>query len=203
MPCYSVAAQFNRYLYNIMGHQKMNRKPLNHKSYGHIAHLPGSRMGPSDHKCHEGQKRIACQKLRDKHDRVIVQEKLDGSNVGVCLINNTILPITRAGYLANTSPFKMHHIFNNWVYENEKRFRAVLIEGERLCGEWLLVAHGTKYNLPHEPFVAFDLMVKKHHRTPFDKFSLLAEKGDFVIPHVIHDGGPISVKIALSEVVES
>jgi len=36
-----------------------NRKPLGGKSYGHIAHLPGSRMGPGDHKCHEGQKRIA------------------------------------------------------------------------------------------------------------------------------------------------
>lgn len=177
----------------------MNRKPLNHKSYGHIAHLPGSRMGPSDHKCHEGQIKIACEETRDKHDRVIVQEKLDGSNVGVCLVNNTILPITRAGYLANTSPFKMHHAFNDWVYENEARFRAVLSEGERICGEWLLVAHGTLYNLPHEPFVAFDLMVKKHNRVPFDKFSLLAEKGDFIIPYVIHDGGPLSVETALTQ----
>jgi len=180
----------------------MNRKPLNHKNYGHIAHLPGSRMGPGDHKCHEGQMKIACEKTRDKHDRVIIQEKLDGSNVGVCLVNNTILPITRAGYLADTSPFEMHHIFNNWAHENEKRFRAILAEGERLCGEWLLVAHGTKYNLPHEPFVAFDLMVKKHDRAPFDKFSLLAAKGDFITPYIIHDGEPLSVETALSQLGE-
>jgi hypothetical protein len=58
-------------------------KPLGIKNYGHIAHLPGSRMGPGDHKCHTGQERIATRQTRDRHDLVIVQEKLDGSNVGV------------------------------------------------------------------------------------------------------------------------
>jgi len=177
----------------------MNKKPLGYKNYGSIPHLPGSRLGPGDHTCNEGQMRIACKKVRDKHDRVIVQEKLDGSNVGICLINNSILPITRAGYLAVTSPWKMHHIFNNWVYENEKRFREVLNEGERLCGEWLLVAHGTRYKLSHEPFVAFDIMVKKYDRVPYDKFSWLVKKGDFITPFTIHDGGPLSIESALTK----
>jgi len=35
------------------------RKPLGIKSYGSIPHLPGSRIGIGDHKCHEGQERIA------------------------------------------------------------------------------------------------------------------------------------------------
>ena len=58
-----------------------NNKPLGRKNYGSIPHLPGSRMGEADHKCSEGQARIATEKARDKHDRVICQEKLDGSNV--------------------------------------------------------------------------------------------------------------------------
>ena len=136
----------------------MSKKPLGHKNYGSIPHLPGSRMGIADHKCHDGQKQIACVALRNKHDRVIVQEKLDGSNVGVILLNSEVVAITRAGYKANTSPYAMHHSFNAWVNIHRDRFRAVLKEGERLCGEWMLVAHGTKYDLPHEPFVAFDIM---------------------------------------------
>lgn len=44
------------------------RKPLGIKSYGSIAHLPGSRISVGDHKCHEGQKRIATEKTRDRHD---------------------------------------------------------------------------------------------------------------------------------------
>ncbi len=53
-------------------------KPLGIKNYGHIPHLPGSRMGPGDHHCDAGQARIATQTLRDRHDSVIVLEKLDG-----------------------------------------------------------------------------------------------------------------------------
>jgi len=66
------------------------RKPLGIKSYGSIAHLPGSRIGIGDHKCHDGQMRIATEKARDRHDRIIVQEKLDGSNVGIARLNGEI-----------------------------------------------------------------------------------------------------------------
>jgi len=175
----------------------MIRKPLGHKNYGSIAHLPGSRLGNGDHKCHEGQEKIACRKARDKHDRVIVQEKLDGSNVGVARIDDILYPLTRAGYIANTSPYKMHHIFFNWVFENLDRFMAVLKNGDRLCGEWLLVAHGTIYDLPHEPFVPFDIMGKKHNRMPYDEFTQRIEIGSFIKPHLISDGHPLSIDDAM------
>jgi len=175
----------------------MNRKPLGHKNYGHISHLPGSRIGPSDHKCDEGQKRIACEKARDKHDRIIVQEKLDGSNVGVARIDDILHPLTRVGYLANTSPYKQHHIFYNWVFENTERFMTVLKNGERLCGEWLYQAHGTKYELIHEPFVAFDIMLRKHNRMAFDNFKERLS-GLFVVPRVISDGAPLSIEKAMA-----
>ncbi len=180
-----------------MVNQMIKKKPLGHKSYGHIPHLPGSRMGSGDHKCHEGQQKIACEKGRDKYDRIIVQEKLDGSNVGIALLNETILPLTRSGYKAHTSPYKMHHEFKDWVYQNKKRFRMALKEGERICGEWLLVAHGTRYNLPHEPFVAFDIMVKQN-RMPYDEFKDRAQLGEFVTPHVISDNGPFPIDDAMS-----
>jgi len=174
----------------------MKRKPLGHKNYGHIPHLPGSRMGAGDHKCHAGQEKIACRKVRDKYDRIIVQEKLDGSNVGIARIDDILYPLTRSGYIANTSPFKMHHSFNDWVFTNMDRFMAVLKNGERLCGEWLLVAHGTYYELPHEPFVAFDIMTDKHNRMTFDEFRNRINNY-FVIPHVISDNGPISIEKAM------
>jgi len=173
----------------------MKKKPLGHKNYGHIPHLAGSRMGPGDHKCHEGQEKIACKKTRDRYDRVIVQEKLDGSNVGVARIDDILYPLTRAGYIANTSPFKMHHEFHNWVFENSDRFMSVLQNGERLCGEWLLVAHGTIYNLPHEPFAAFDIISDKHKRMPFDDF-IKRINNKFVTPHVLSDNGSISIEKA-------
>ena len=76
----------------------MQQKPLGSKNYGHIPHLPGSRMGPGDHKCHEGQTRIATAKVRDKNDEIFVQEKLDGSNVGVARIGDVLHALGRSGY---------------------------------------------------------------------------------------------------------
>jgi hypothetical protein len=176
----------------------MKNKPLGHKNYGHIPHLPGSRIGIGDHKCHPGQLKIACEKKRNKYDHIIVQEKLDGSNVGVTLINNKIIPLTRAGYLANSSPFIQHHFFDAWVNKNESRFRSVLNEGERICGEWLLIAHGTIYDLPHEPFVAFDIFKNKHERLPYYLFVERIEKGDFIKPAVLSESSDsMSIDVAL------
>ena len=62
-------------------------KPLGIKSYGSIPHLEGSRITPADKHCHEGQTRIATTRKRDRHDEIIVQEKVDGSNVGIALLN--------------------------------------------------------------------------------------------------------------------
>lgn len=45
-------------------------KPLGQKAYGSIPHLPGSRLGPGDHHCHEGQAKIATEKARDKHEQL-------------------------------------------------------------------------------------------------------------------------------------
>ena len=173
-----------------------NPKPLGGKNYGSIAHLPGSRMGPGDHSCHEGQERICLERARDKHDRIIVQEKLDGSNVGVAKLGGQVLALTRAGYLAHTSPYEQHHAFGDWVARHADRFAALLEEGERLVGEWLLQAHGTRYRLPHEPFVAFDIMQGRKRVT----YAELRERtaGRFVIPHTIHIGGPLGIADAMA-----
>jgi hypothetical protein len=173
------------------------RKPLGIKSYGSIAHLPGSRIGPGDHKCHEGQKRIATEKARDHFDQIIVQEKLDGSNVGVARLNGEIYALTRAGYLASTSPWEQHHHFQAWAEKNKNRFLATLRDGERLCGEWLMQAHGTRYKLKHEPFVAFDLMTAST-RLIFDEFLERIQPGEFISPHLLHRGLPLTIESALA-----
>ncbi|MDO8972181.1 MAG: RNA ligase family protein [Saprospiraceae bacterium] len=178
----------------------MQKKPFSCKNYGSIGHLPNSRLGEGDHCVTDGQARIATVKTRDKHDRIIVQEKLDGSNVGVGRLNSQVIPMTRAGYRAETSPYEQHHLFAKWVHKNYDRFFGVLNEGERLVGEWLLQAHGTRYALKHEPFVAFDLMVAAD-RTPFGNF-MERVGGVFVTPHVIECAEPITVEEALGRLGE-
>lgn len=177
-------------------------KPLRAKAYGHIPHLPGSRMGPGDHHCHEGQALMCTVKHKEKHDEVIVQEKLDGSCCAVALIEGTLIPLTRSGNFASQSRYEMHHLFAAWVYSQQDRFLTVLEEGERVIGEWLAQAHGTRYNLPHEPFVPFDLM-REHDRTGYDVLLERVRAGNFITPRLIHRGSPISVEAALARLEPS
>lgn len=168
-------------------------KPLGRKAYGSIPHLPGSRLGPADHHCHEGQAKIATVKARDKHDIIIVQEKLDGSNVAVAKTGKSIVALTRAGYPALSSPYEQHHMFHHWVFKHYDRFNEMLKAGQRVCGEWLAQAHGTRYNLIHEPFVPFDIMVGET-RASFSIFEQIVKQYDFTIPAVIHVGAPLSIE---------
>lgn len=175
-------------------------KPLGGKNYGSIPHLPGSRMGPADHACHVGQERICTIEVRDKHDLIVVQEKLDGSNVGIANVDNKIVALTRSGYLAHTSPYEQHHKFGDWVEQNASRFAKVLQVGERIVGEWLLQAHGTVYRLPHEPFVAFDIMRGKKRET----YSVVKQRLHqyFVLPNTVHIGQSLSIKDAMEKIGE-
>lgn len=167
-------------------------KPLGFKNYGSIGHLPNSRMGPGDHHVHEGQMRICLEKARDKNDLILVTEKLDGTNAGVAMKDGEILALQRKGYLADSSPHEMHKVFATWVRDNEARFRACLSEGERIVGEWLALAHGTIYKLPHEPFVVFDMF---HGQERFIYADVKAKclPGQFVHPRLIHVGGSFSM----------
>jgi hypothetical protein len=172
-------------------------KPLGRKAYGSIPHLPNSRLGPRDHHIHHGQARICTEKLRDKHDRVIVQQKLDGSCTAIALVDGKILALTKAGYLADSSPFEQHHLFRDWVEENKHRFLGILQKGEWIVGEWLAQAHGTIYKLEHdweEPWAPFDIM-REGKRVSFDEFSARVDHP--MPPYALHIGGPISTLSAI------
>jgi ATP-dependent RNA circularization protein (DNA/RNA ligase family) len=178
-------------------------KPLGIKNYGSIGHIPESRMGPGDHHCPPGQSAIATTKTRDKHDEVFCSEKLDGSNCGVCKVDGVIYPLSRSGYIATTSPYPQHHRFAEWVYYHQSRFNDLLQEGERIVGEWLIQAHGTRYNLPHEPFVVFDLFSPANQRSPYDDLVKRIQSFDLTIAALLHRGGAFSLEEALKEIENS
>lgn len=174
-----------------------SEKILGRKAYGSIGHLPGSRLGKGDHKIPEGQAAIITKKPRDKHDIIIVQEKLDGGCVSVAKVEGRIHPLGRAGYNAFTSPFKQHALFGKWVLERQGLFDELLQEGERVVGEWLIQAHGTRYELEHEPFVAFDIFNDKNERLTYVNFSERVV-GVLPVPTLVHYGNrPLSIEDAL------
>jgi len=174
-------------------------KPLGRKAYGSVPHLPGSRLGPSDSSISPGQAEILCNRARDRHDRIIVTEKLDGSNCAVARIGGEILALTRAGYLADTSPFVQHHHFSRFVERRKSRYAALLEESERVVGEWLIQAHGGRYALENadQLFCAFDI-IATDRRILHDEVQERCRKFGQATAPVLSDGPPLSVEEALS-----
>jgi hypothetical protein len=175
-------------------------KPLKAKAYGSIGHLPQSRLGPGDWHVHEGQARICCEKPR-KGDRIIVTEKLDGACMSVANIGGEIVSLSRAGYRADDALYPHLKAFAPFVAARHKVFAHLLAPGERICGEWLSMAHGTMYDASHPgfaPFIAFDIF-RDGKRILRDEFAARCGASNIPTAHLIHDGpAPLSVAAALA-----
>lgn len=165
-------------------------KPLFRKNYGSIGHLPKSRLGEGDHSLSENQAAVLTDKPRDHKDLVIVQEKLDGANVGVLRKDGRLIALTRAGHTAETSPMEQFQMLTKWVANNEARF-DFLEDGERVVGEWIAMAHGTRYKTD-DPFVAFDIMREDRRETYINFRARIGLK--LRVAHLLHIGQPISIK---------
>lgn len=178
-------------------------KPLGHKSYGsipYICHTHESWCGVKSPTkvISPGQASILTERKRDKHDKIYVQEKLDGSNVSVALIDGILYPLVRSGYCADTSPYLQHHIFNDWVLKNREKFYAVLKQNQRICGEWMLLAHGTRYDIRQpewDLFRPFDIMVGTD-RMLYDNF-LKQLEGMFRPATLLHWGSSIPIEMSM------
>lgn len=62
-------------------------QPLGRPIYGFTPHLPASQLRPDEHMVDADQARMALVATRDRHDRVIVADKLDGACTGEAKIH--------------------------------------------------------------------------------------------------------------------
>lgn len=183
------------------GELKDRTKPLGGKAYGSIPHLPGSRRGPNDHGLSDAQAAILTTCTRDRKDVVIVEEKLDGGCVSAAKLGGQIVALTRAGYHATAGDFRHHHLWAKFVEDFRERFDDLLVEGERVVGEWCVMAHGTRYAMPHLPFVAFDIF-REGKRVSWHERRARVQAFGLPQPAVLHVGGPLSVAAAVAKLDE-
>lgn len=169
------------------------------KLFGKIPHLPGSRTGPSDR--HVDPALAARCTLRERPgDRILVQEKLDGTCVAIVRLPDLSLEAYgREGRPCATARNDGRRAFAAWLAaQPTERFAAAVAPGERFVGEWLAVAHGTRYDLPHEPFVVFDCFAANGARATFDTLRARAVAARLTLPHLVHDGGALAIEAALA-----
>ena len=178
-------------------------KPLGGKAYGSIPHLPGSKFGNRDDKGIDEKAARFFLQGAGKNDRIVVLEKLDGSCVSVANINGEIVPLIRSGYRASTSNYFQHWLFAQFIGMNTDLFEG-LAPGERICGEWLAQAHGTRYDLDGRcPFVPFDIFVE-NTRQNYDVLTRYCNHHDLEYAPVLfyEVGRGCGIKEALQELGE-
>lgn len=177
-------------------------KPLGHKAYTSIGHLPESRLGSGDHHVTDGQAKIAAGRHARADDRIWVTEKLDGSCVAIANVDGVIVPLIRTGWPAASSNYFQHLMFHDWVMERADFFTEFLWPGERLCGEWLAQVHGEEYHVDDDTvFAPFDIM-KGMERIPYEHFlERLHRIGSRLMPpYLCHSGRGVSVEAAFDMV---
>lgn len=168
------------------------------RNYGSIPHLSLSKLTQqADKKICKGQEDMLTKKARDWKDLIILTEKVDGSNVGVIRKDGVLIAITRSGYSALSSPYRQHHLFDEWVKQNSCRF-GFLPEGYRVCGEWCAMVHGTKIDITDTvPFVVFDIIRSDNTRMLYLHFMQLCYHNGLRQVTALHIGQPVSIKNAI------
>lgn len=170
--------------------------PLGRKAYGKIPHLPGSRSGRTDRIAPPGVVERCTVSAREGEE-VVVQEKLDGSCAAVARVRGELVALGRYGTLAARSSNEPPRRFAAWVDEHRARLEPLVREGEWLVGEWVAIAHGTRYRLAHPPFVPFDLF-SPSGQASLDALRARLGEGWLVTPRLLWRGGPIGVERALA-----
>jgi hypothetical protein len=167
------------------------------KLYPKIPHLPGSRTGIRDRHCGVALAKHLLE-VSQPGDMVIVQEKLDGSNVIVSRINGQLVALGRDGKPCEDSRNTNRKAFAAWLEHNQARFDW-LQNLERLACEWLPIAHGTRYALTHEPIVILDFFDTLGTRVTLEQLQAKISNSSLEIPHVLHVGNAIPLELALEK----
>lgn len=166
-------------------------------NYPTIMHLPGSKFRDASDRT-IGTQEVEWLTVKTKHpaDLVIVTEKVDGCNVGVLRRNDSLYPLIRKGYDVRTNQYEWVRDFAKFVDKNHLRFLHLLSNEERVCGEWMIKTHTVRYDMPHEPFVCFDL-ITGNRRLCYSSLCERLEDSSFTPVGLVHSGGAIATSKAV------
>lgn len=119
-----------------------------------------------------------------------IEEKLDGANIGIAVIDDHPIIRNRDHFLSKGSSKGQFAPLWGWYYDNRGRFERLSEYGSfSVYGEWLLARHTIPYTRLPDWFVAYDLYDQNVGKflSPATGRRILQETG-FHIPLNIHEG---------------
>ena len=88
--------------------------------------------------------------------QLTVEEKIDGANLGVRIINNAIHIQNRSHYV-NSSSHTQFKSLDKWISKHSIELHSLLKSNFILFGEWMAAKHSIHYKSLPDVFIAFDL----------------------------------------------
>ena len=120
---------------------------------------------------------------------LIVEEKLDGTNVGIHFTTRGRMVLQCRGHEITEGMHPQYDLFKQWIMVKRPVLEAMLADRLILFGEWLYARHSVHYRkLPHY-FFEFDLFDKEagHFLDLEARTAKLAGSGIHTVP-VVHRG---------------
>ena len=96
--------------------------------------------------------------------KLLLQEKVDGSNIGIFFDNEGNPVFQHRGQIINPKEDIEFHKLMDWYELNDGNLFDLLSENETLFGEWLYYAHSISYDRLPSFFMAFDIFNKEKER---------------------------------------
>jgi ATP-dependent RNA circularization protein (DNA/RNA ligase family) len=121
-----------------------------------------------------------------KTNMVIVEEKVDGANVGISFDNNELKLQNRGNYIQPNSEPQFETIWN-WAYQKLSLLESHLGNRYILFGEWCYAKHSIYYKRLPDWFIGFDLydkLINKFLATP-KRNEILKQANIAIVPRII------------------
>jgi RNA ligase len=139
---------------------KMSATEQRRWKYPRTHHLMGSEVVDDD----KSVSTKSLQTLLDNEHVLVVQEKVDGANVGVHFVAEwQVVLLKRAGEIGQGEK-PQYEVFRQWVYENMELLWRTLGTDYVAFGEWLWQRHAVEYDDLPSHFLCFDVLEKSSER---------------------------------------
>lgn len=93
---------------------------------------------------------------------VVIEEKIDGANMGISLDYNGSLVLQNRSHTINSRSHAQFRCLDAWLHQHGDDLRAILHQDEQfperhiLYGEWVVAMHSISYSALPDVFLAFD-----------------------------------------------
>lgn len=92
---------------------------------------------------------------------LIIEEKLDGTNVGIHFGESGELILQCRGHLITAGMHSQYDLFKQWTQTKRSMLQSMLTQRYILFGEWLYARHTVSYNALSHYFFEFDIFDKQ------------------------------------------